>query len=144
MNIYKKLRIQFGTVALVTSMGTFMCSLAHADPVRHTDWCFESQTNNRLVDQPMDKGNCAALLAAGAAASYFSGNAQLGSLVLSSRQNEWANAAATLACTPGAMNNQYAIRLIQACQCHNTGAQNEIENNQDVVISTLRKHGGCN
>lgn len=125
-----------GTLSLSTSV-------AIADPVEHTNWCFQDDTSNRLIDQPMDRGNCAALLAGGAAVAYFSNNQEAASLVLSSRQYDWADRAAQLSCRKDPVNEQIAIRLIQACQCHNTDAQQEIENNQTEVLQTLRTQGGC-
>jgi hypothetical protein len=116
---------------------------AVADPRAHAQWCFDPSTDNRLVDQPMDRGSCAALLVAGAALAYFSGNDELASLIVSSRQNDWARKAASISCIGGDIGNQMAIRLIQACQCHNPGAQSEIENNQTEVLEVLRSNGGC-
>lgn len=129
----------------ISLLGAFSLStgVAFADPVEHTNWCFQDDTSNRLIDQPMDRGNCAALLAGGAAVAYFSNNQEVASLVLSSRQYDWADRAAQLSCSRDPVSEQIAVRLIQACQCHNTGAQQEIEDNQTDVLQALRAHGGC-
>ncbi len=111
--------------------------------VQDTNWCFQDDTDNRLLDQPLDRGNCAALLVGGALVAYFSGNGEVASFVLSTRQNEWADSAVAFACSGGTTNNQIAVRLIQACQCHNTGAQKAVESNQTEVLRALRARGGC-
>lgn len=114
-----------------------------ATPERHTDWCFWDSTNNRLADQPMDRGICAALLTGGLAASYFSGNPAILNMVLYQRQNEWSRQAVPLACSHLPQNEAMAISLIAACHCHNDRDIRDIKNGAPQVLARLRAIGNC-
>lgn len=114
-----------------------------ADATDHARWCFNEKTNSKLFEKPMDRGTCRALLQGGLLASYFSGDPSISNLVLNKRENELARHAASFACRRNVKDDQIAIRLIQVCQCHNTGAQREIENDQSRVLEVLRQIGGC-
>ena len=109
---------------------------------RATQFCLKESSTNRLIDQPMDRGNCSALLVAGAAAAYFSGNEELGMLLITSNQRQWALNAIKLSCIGGDIANQAAIRLIQACNCHDPSSQQAIENNQWEALQVLKIRSG--
>lgn len=91
----------------------------------------------------MNRGVCLALMTGGLATVWFGADPAVVSLLFNSRQNDWARAASKLACDRGQLADQFAVRLIQASQCHNGGAVNEIEHNQAEVLQALRSKGGC-
>ncbi|WP_157138727.1 hypothetical protein [Asticcacaulis biprosthecium] len=125
------------TVSLAFATAFFAMPCA-ADPVRHVDWLFEPQTDNKLFDNPANKGNCGAYMFAGLLGAAFSEDPKVAAFVLTYRQNDWARLAADFSKVPGTHNNDIAINLLLVGQCHNTEAQNEIVNNKNAVLAHLK------
>ncbi len=113
--------------------------LVAAQGLGDVQWCFWPKTNNRIFDEPMDKGYCAWVAAGSAVGVWFS--PEVGAYVLNKRQNEWSRDAAALACSPPGVHQQYAVGLIAACQCHNQAAADWVLNNPSAVLNELRRIG---
>jgi len=113
---------------------------------REVAFCYDPSANRRITDQ-LTQGNCAAISAAGIAGIVGKAPPEVVGNVFAMRQSELGPFAAEFAChrkgIDANISDQIAVRLIQVCQCHNSGAVGFVENNQNYIRAALGRRGGC-
>jgi hypothetical protein len=105
----------------------------------HINWCLRHADQN-MTQQPWDRVWCNKARAL----NYWFMSATGSPINLdTTRQPEWGRASLKFACMGGDIADQAAIRLMQACHCHNDYVAEWIENNQDQTREAMRDIAGC-